>query len=184
MNDQKSMYPKIKQEKLRRTTYKMGVFNEKRCKTLENITTLYPIVIFPEGTRYSTLNYHECLKFAKKNDYPISKYAQLPKSKGAFALTKSVVYHFTMVYLDKYGKIITGEICEFPSKTYIHVKKHTDMPKTESEYKSWLHSQFAKIDDIYDNFQPTNTIEMTINVQSYDYIIEQAYLFYKGVIVI
>jgi hypothetical protein len=26
------LYPRIKQEKLRRTTYKMGVFNEKRCK--------------------------------------------------------------------------------------------------------------------------------------------------------
>jgi hypothetical protein len=33
MNDQKSMYQRTKQEKLRRTTYKMGVFNEKRCKS-------------------------------------------------------------------------------------------------------------------------------------------------------
>ena len=144
-------------------------------KTLEQDTTTFPIIIYPEGTRYSNTKYSESRDFAKKNDYPISKYAQLPKYKGAFALTKNVVYQMTLVYLDKHQRIITGEINEFPSWVYIHVKKHIDVPKDEAEYKVWLQEEFAKIDDIYDNFQPNNAIEMLPKYQTFDYFMYAGY---------
>jgi hypothetical protein len=145
-------------------------------KTLETIARPFPIVIYPEGTRYSEEKYKESYQFAKQNDYPISKYAQLPKYKGAFALSSDVVYHMTLVYVDKNQRIITGEIREFPHRIYIHMKKHTNVPREESEYKKWIQNQFASIDDVYDNFNPINTTEMTPNFQPLDYILYTAYI--------
>jgi 1-acyl-sn-glycerol-3-phosphate acyltransferase len=144
-------------------------------KTLESTKVPFPIVIYPEGTRYSDQKYKESYQFAKQNDYPISKYAQLPKYKGAFALPKDVVYHMTLVYLDRNQRIITGEIKEFPHRIYIHVKKHTNVPREESEYKKWIQNQFANIDDIYDNFKPTNAIEMVPKMNAVDYFLYSAY---------
>ena len=144
-------------------------------KTLESTETSFPIVIYPEGTRYSDQKYKESYQFAKQNDYPISKYAQLPKYKGAFALSKDIVYHMTLVYVDKNQRIITGEIKEFPHRVYIHVKKHTNVPREESEYKKWIQNQFASIDNIYDNFNPTNEIEMVPNMGLLDYVLYSAY---------
>jgi 1-acyl-sn-glycerol-3-phosphate acyltransferase len=138
-------------------------------------TTPFPNVIYPEGTRYTNKKYRESCDFAKKNDYPISKYAQLPKYKGAFTLTKNIVYQMTLVYLDKHQRIITGEIREFPSRVYIHVKKHVNVPKDEAEYKTWLQKEFAKIDDIYENFKPNNAIEMLPNYQTFDYFMYAGY---------
>ena len=77
----------------------------------------------------------------------------------------------TLVYLDKHQRIITGEVTEFPSRIYIHVKRHINIPKTEPEYKCWLQNQFKKIDDIYDNFEPNNAIEMIPNFKLPDYIL-------------
>jgi lysophosphatidic acid acyltransferase/lysophosphatidylinositol acyltransferase len=144
-------------------------------KTLESVESTFPIVIYPEGTRYSDQKYKESYQFAKQNDYPISKYAQLPKYKGAFALSKDIVYHMTLVYVDKNQRIITGEIKEFPHRVYIHVKKHTNVPREESEYKKWIQNQFANIDDIYDNFNPTNAIEMVPNMGLLDYVLYSTY---------
>lgn len=145
-------------------------------KTLESDKTPFPIVIYAEGTRFSEQKYQESYQFAKQNDYPISKYAQLPKYKGAFALSKDIVYHMTLVYMDKHQRIITGEIRELPHRIYIHVKKHTNVPREESEYKQWIQDQFASIDDVYDNFSPNNTIEMTPNFQPLDYMIYTIYI--------
>jgi hypothetical protein len=144
-------------------------------KTLESTKVPFPIVIYPEGTRYSDEKYKESYQFAKKNDYPISKYAQLPKYKGAFALPKDIVYQMTLVYVDINQQIIAGEIKEFPHRIYIHVKKHTNVPNEESEYKKWIQNQFANIDDIYDNFNPTNAIEMVPKTSAVDYLLYSAY---------
>ncbi len=151
--------------------------NIKDLQKLESVKPIYPIIIYPEGTRYTEQKYNESYKFAKQNDYPISKYAQLPKYKGAFALSKEIVYHMTLIYLDKHNRIITGEIKEFPSSVYIHVKKHTNVPRDETEYKKWIQNEFASIDIIYDNFNPQDNIEMTPNLQNLDYIL---YTFFVG----
>jgi 1-acyl-sn-glycerol-3-phosphate acyltransferase len=145
-------------------------------KILEADKTPFPIVICPEGTRYSEQKYKESYQFAKQNDYPISKYAQVPKYKGAFALSNDIVYHMTLVYMDNHQRIITGEIKELPRRIYIHVKKHTNVPRDESEYKKWIQNQFASIDDIYDNFNPTNSVEMTPNFQPLDYVLYTIYV--------
>ncbi len=130
-------------------------------KTLKCDTTPFPLVIYPEGTRFTEEKYQESLQFAKKNDYPISKYAQLPKYKGTFALSGEIAYHITLIYLDKHKRIIAGKIRGFPHDVYVHVKKHTNVPRDEAEYKKWIQNQFLATDDIYDNFNPTNAIEMT-----------------------
>jgi hypothetical protein len=145
-------------------------------KILEQYKPQFPNVIFPEGTRFTKGKYRDSCDFAENNGHKISKYAQLPKYKGAFALTKDIVYQMTLVYLDKNHQIIKGEIREFPSVLYIHVKKHTDAPKDETEYKVWLQTQFSKIDDIYDNFQPNNITEMVPNYRKLDYLFYAIYV--------
>lgn len=150
--------------------------NKDDLKTLETSNMRFPVVIYPEGTRYSDKKYKESYQFAKQNDYPISKYAQLPKSKGSFILSKDIVYHMTLVYLDKENRIITGEIKEFPHCVYIHIKKHTSVPRDENDYKKWIQEQFASIDDIYDNFNPFNAIEMKPTFQTVDWFLYAGYI--------
>jgi 1-acyl-sn-glycerol-3-phosphate acyltransferase len=137
---------------------------------LESYKKEFPIVIYPEGTRFTQENHNKSYKFAKQNDFPISKYAALPKYAGSFALSKGIVYHFTLIYLNKQQQIMRGEINEAPSRIYIHVKKHIDYPTTPNEYKRWLQEQFVNIDEIYDNFSlTTNALEMVPSFKRRDY---------------
>ena len=151
--------------------------NSKDLNTLNNGSTKFPIVIYPEGTRYTTKNYISSCEYAKQNGYQISKYAQLPKYKGSFALMKNykIVYHMTLIYLDKHQNIMKGEIRTFPSSVYIHVKKYTDAPQDELEYKKWLQQLFVNIDEYYDNFQPTNVTEMKIKWFLLDYVLHTSF---------
>jgi 1-acyl-sn-glycerol-3-phosphate acyltransferase len=150
--------------------------NENDLKLLSQVTRDYQIVIYPEGTRYTNKNYRNSLDYALKSGFPISKYACVPRHRGSFALSKNIIYQMTFVYLDKHQRIITSEVTEFPSRIYIHVKRHTNIPKTEPEYKLWLQNQFKKIDDIYDIFEPNNAIEMVPNFKRNDYIVIGLYV--------
>ena len=136
---------------------------------LEKNTCNYPLIIYPEGTRYTNKNYKVCVDYATKNGYDISKYAQLPKYKGAFALKSIVVYHMTIIYLDECGNVMKNEITKRPTKVYYYVKKYIDAPTNETEYKLWLQKIFKNTDEYYDNFNPTNAIQMKIRFTSFDY---------------
>lgn len=142
---------------------------------LEQYKKTFPIVIYPEGTRFTTSKHKSSYDYAKQHDFPISKYAALPKSAGCFALSNGIVYKMTMIYINKNQQIMYKEVNDVPSRIYIHVKKYTDYPQTQPEYKHWLCEQFANIDDIYDNFAPNNVTKMQLNLQPHDYYIYIAY---------
>ena len=144
---------------------------------LAKMSSSFPNVIYPEGTRYTKKNYASSCEYAKQNGYQISKYAQLPKHKGSFALMKNynTVYHMTIIYLDQHQNIMKGEIRTFPSRIYIHVKKYIDAPQDELEYKKWIQQLFMNIDDYYDNFSPINVTEMKSKMFVIDYILHTSF---------
>ncbi len=151
--------------------------NKNDLKILENDTTPFTVIIYPEGTRFNVEKYSENYLYAKQNDYPISKYATLPKSRGSFALSinKKALYQMTLVYMDEHQRIMKGEITTFPTRVYVHIKKHDNIPTSEHEYKTWLHTAFADIDNIYDEFNPANAIEMVPRYKPVDYVIYIVY---------
>jgi 1-acyl-sn-glycerol-3-phosphate acyltransferase len=151
--------------------------NKDDLKILETDNTPFPVIIYPEGTRFNVDKYSENYKYAKQNDYPISNYAMLPKSRGSFAISmnKKTIYQMTLVYMDEHQRIMKGEINTFPARVYVHVKRHENIPTNETEYKTWLHTQFANIDSIYDNFNPVNAIKMVPRYNPVDYIIYAGY---------
>jgi 1-acyl-sn-glycerol-3-phosphate acyltransferase len=146
--------------------------NIKDVDVLKNVQLSFPIVIYPEGTRYSKKNYDKTREYAKENNYEISKYCQLPKSKGSFILSKKTktIFHVTYIYLNKKGQIITENIVDYPSSIYIHMKKYNDFPEDEKDFKIWLQSVFKKTDEYYDTFEPINAIEMKPKMYNFDYI--------------
>jgi len=129
-----------------------------------------PILIFPEGSRYTSRKYAACMEYAQQHNLSISKYALLPKYKGSFALSSScgAVYQLTIVYLDSHGRVMCGENNVRPSSMYINIKAQTDVPNDESDYRQWLYAQFADIDSVLDDIQiRKDRIEM---IPSYQYL--------------
>lgn len=143
--------------------------NKDDIQKLQNRNCEFPLVIYPEGTRFTFKKHDESVGYAKKHGYEISKYAQLPKYKGAFALKSNIVYHMTLIYVDKNGNVMKNEITKRPAKIYYYVKAYYDVPKDENEYKLWIHKLFKNTDEYYDNFQPNNAIQLKSHCYSQDH---------------
>ena len=95
--------------------------NKDDVKILEVDSTPFPVIIYPEGTRFSDDGYRKSYQFAKQNDYPISKYAMLPKTRGSFALSgnKRTIYQMTLVYMDEHQRIMKARNCY--NKVYYYI---------------------------------------------------------------
>ena len=135
-------------------------------------TVQCPILIFPEGSRYTSRKYTASMEYAQQHGLSISNYALLPKYKGSFALSKScsTVYQLTIVYLDSSGRVMCGENHTRPSSVYINIKAHTDVPNDEGDYRQWLYAQFSEIDSVFDDFQiRKDAIELIPSYQSLDF---------------
>jgi 1-acyl-sn-glycerol-3-phosphate acyltransferase len=145
---------------------------------LADARTTLPILIYPEGSRYTTRKHAVSAIYAKQQCLPISNYALLPKCKGSFILSRSrsVVYQMTLVYLDSNGLLLSGECTQCPSCIYIHVKKHSYVPENEVGFSQWTLRQFADIDYLYDNWKiPLDATEMKPKYYALDYLLYTAF---------
>ncbi len=152
--------------------------NQNDITTLAGARAPEPILIYPEGARYTNRKHAENALYAKQTGRPISKNALLPKYKGSFILsqTRNVVYQMTLVYLDSNGLLQSGECLTCPSRIYIHVKKHANVPEHETDYSQWMSQQFENIDELYGNFRmPLEATEMKPTFHVLDYWLYTAF---------
>ena len=116
---------------------------------LNTIVTSNPVAIFPEGSRYTSLNHARAKLFAAKNGIECGDRTILPRSGGAYTLMmnelRETIHIRTIVYNGgtefPYRRLWPRSV-DVTTRSY----KRRDIPlATEAEFRDWLRARFLEM---------------------------------------
>lgn len=126
---------------------------------LNVLLILFQLLLFPEGTRFTSKKHETSLEFARKNNLPVLKHHLLPRTRGFIASLPSMkgkvpaVYDIELAFKEDapIKPTITNMLFGKPLDAHMYMRRipMEDLPKTEAEQETFLRDIFVRKVNIF-----------------------------------